>query len=402
MTRPQKIYLDYAATTPVDPVVLRAMRPYLSEKFGNAGSLHSFGQEAIAALDRSRETMAASINAGFREVIFTGSATEANNLAIRGIVKKFFISDRRSTKPRIIVSSIEHESVLETARDLESDGIEVVYLPVDETGVVDLKKLEASLNKDTVLVSVMYANNETGTIQPIQKIAEIIKTFKKEHFNEETYYPLFHTDASQAFQFLNCTVADLGIDLMTLSSHKIYGPKGVGVLYAKQTSRLSSTMTGGGQEFGLRSGTENIPAIVGFAKAAKLSANSRELADQKIRELRNELWRGIKKICPKAEINGMPFFQSVATRDISCLPNILNVYFPGHDAQDLLTKFDLLGLAASSGSACRARATLSSYVIEALGYSKERTGSSVRFSLGRPTTKAEIAHTLRIIKKTAN
>jgi cysteine desulfurase len=395
MTRPEKIYFDYAATTPLDPAVLRAMRPYLSEKFGNAGSLHSFGQEAMTALDRSREIIAASIRAGFREIIFTSSATEANNLAMRGAVKKFFVSDRRSIKPRIIVSSIEHESVLETARDLEGDGIEVVYLPVDELGIIDLKKLEASLNKDTVLVSIMYANNEIGTIQPIQKIAEIIKTFKKEHLEEETYYPLFHTDASQAFQFLNCTVADLGIDLMTLSSHKIYGPKGVGALYTKQTSRLSSAMTGGGQELGLRSGTENIPAIVGFAKAAELLVNLRELTDKKLAGLREELWHGIKKIYPKAQINGDP------SRGKS-LPNILNVYFPGYEAQDILTKFDMLGLAASSGSACRARASLTSYVIEELGYPKERARSSIRFSLGRPTTKTEIARALRIIKKTVN
>ncbi len=179
MTPLRKIYLDYAATTPVDPAVLRAMRPYFSEKFGNAGSLHSFGQEAIAALDRSREIVAASIGADFGEIIFTGSATEANNLVLRGVVGKWRIKNGTSHKPRIIISSIEHESVLETARDLEREGVEVIYLPVDKVGVVNLRKLEASLNEDTILVSVMYTNNEIGTIQPIQKIAKIIDEFKK-------------------------------------------------------------------------------------------------------------------------------------------------------------------------------------------------------------------------------
>ena len=292
-----KIYLDYAATTPVDPAVLRAMRPYFSEKFGNAGSLHSFGQEAISALDVARETIAASIGADFREIIFAGSATEANNLAIRGVVDKLKIINSKLQKPRIIVSAIEHESILETARDLEKKGVDVVYLPVSKTGIVDLKKLATSLNKNTVLVSVMYANNEIGTVQPIKKIAEVIREFKKDH-------PiLFHTDASQAFQFLDCSVAELGVDLMTISSHKIYGPKGAGALYIKGSNKKSTAndlslipqITGGGQEFGARSGTENIPAIVGFAKAAKLIARSRQVENKRIAELRDRIVARNKK-----------------------------------------------------------------------------------------------------------
>lgn len=413
----KRIYLDYAATTPVDPAVLRAMQPYFSEKFGNAGSLHSFGQEAMAALDRSREIIATSIGADFREIIFTGSATEVNNLVLRGVAA-------RSSEPRIIVSSVEHESVLETARDLDKEGVDVVYLPVDKTGLVDLKKLEASLNENTVLVSVMYANNEIGTIQQVAAIAKIISDFRSQIANRKSFgakeksdkcptpgaMPLFHTDASQAFQFLDCSVLDRGVDFMTFSSHKIYGPKGVGALYMKQTSArspfsapLSPVMTGGDQEFGLRSGTENIPAIVGFAKAVELLVNLNKLTNKNIANLRDELWRGIKKIYPKAEINGTPITKSSECKNkkgnLQSLPNILNVYFPGREAQDLLTKFDLHGLAVSSGSACRARASLSSYVIEELGYSKERARSSIRFSLGRPTMKKEIAHTLRIIEK---
>jgi cysteine desulfurase len=408
MTQSGKIYLDYAATTPVDPAVLRAMQPYFSERFGNAGSLHSFGQEAIAAIDAARETVAASLGADFREIIFTGSATEANNLAVRGALGGSQTPNHRLVKPRIIVSTVEHESVLETARDLENDGVDVVYLPVDKAGVVDLKKLKASLNNNTVLISVMCANNEVGTVQPIAQIADMVKKFKESRMASGRLdsYPLFHTDASQALQFLDCGVGQLGIDLMTLSSHKIYGPKGAGALYVREHAKQSASgmfaitpqITGGGQEFGLRSGTENIPAIVGFAKAIKMAANSYELADKKITGLRGGLWHGIKKIYPKVEINGVPIAKS-STTDRS-LPNILNVYFPGRSAQDLLVKFDLMGLAVSSGSACRARASLTSYVIEALGHSKERARSSVRFSLGRFTTKEEISRALAIIKKT--
>ena len=402
----KRIYLDYAATTPVDPAVLRAMEPYFSEKFGNPGSLHSFGQEAIAAVDRSRETIAKFIGAEFREVIFTGSATEANNLVLRGIIKN---AQRKIARPRIIVSAIEHESILETAHDLERNGVEIVYLPVDKNGIVDLKKLKASLNEQTVLVSVMYANNEIGTIQPIVEIAKIIGEFKTESAGlkpklaskKNIAYPLFHTDAAQAFQFLDCDVRELGVDLMTLSSHKIYGPKGAAALYIRgnsgkaQDNILNALTTGGGQEFGLRPGTENVPAIVGFAKAAELAVTMREKELKRIEKLRDQLLRGIKKIYPKAVLNG-------ATNKREALPNILNIYFPGRASQDLLTRFDLAGLAVSSGSACRSRAFESSYVIEAIGHSKECARSSIRFSLGRPTLKGEIDEALKIIKSTGS
>jgi cysteine desulfurase len=348
--------------------------------------------------------------------------------------------------PRIIISSIEHESVLETARGLEKEGIEVVYLPVDRAGVVDLKKLKESLTENTVLVSVMYANNEIGTIQSIKEISRIIAEFRQLRIanyglskNSQfairnpriDNYPLFHTDAAQAFQFLDCNVQNLGVDLMTLSAHKIYGPKGAGCLYARSagnvvgvvsarnavtTARTSTTtktllplLTGGGQEFGLRSGTENVPAIVGFAKAASLRSHLLIQTNEQMRILRDYLWKGIKKIYPKAEANGERSKEGggrnflppkkLPNYPITQLPNILNVYFPDHDAQDLLTRFDLHGLAVSSGSACRSRAMESSYVIQALGYSKERAKSSVRFSLGRPTTKKEIDEALKIIKE---
>lgn len=381
----KRIYLDYAATTPVDPEVARAITPYFSERFGNPGSLHAFGQEAIAAVDRSRETIANVLGVDFRQLIFTGSATEANNLALRGAVKKF--REMRKVAPRVVVSAIEHESVLETAKDLEREGVRVVRIPVGKKGIVDLKKIKESLTADTALVSVMSAQNEIGTIEPVADIAKIVKEFRGKNI-----HPLFHTDAAQALQFLDCAPGRSGADLMTISSQKIYGPKGIGVLYARGRELLAPLITGGGQEFGLRPGTENVPAIAGFAKAAELAVAAREKESKRIAALRDRLWNGIKNIIPDAEING-------AELSSEKLPNILNVYFPNRSAQDLLVKFDLNGLAVSAGSACRSRALESSYVVEALGHSKERAKASIRFSLGRPTAKEEIEETLAIIKK---
>jgi cysteine desulfurase len=432
--RLKRCYFDYAASTPVDPRVLEAMMPYFTEKYGNPGSLHSFGQEAINVVDLSRERVAKAIGrppaGGFQEIIFTGSATEANNLVLRGVVARQRIANQlrmnefvNSGKirnslmvPRVIVSSIEHESILETARDLEGDGVEVIYLPVSKDGVVNLEALKSALNENTVLVSIMYANNEIGTVQPIAEISEIIRNFRERSgpisstiTTTRSIYPLFHTDAVQAFQFLNCKPEDLGIDLMTLSAHKIYGPKGIGMLYARgfmvsgigsseknktlnssaesgsasggNSYTLTPILTGGGQEFGLRSGTENVPNIVGFSKAVELAVESRESVSQNIRALRDQLLDGLRKIFPDIELN---------SNHSNILPNILNIYFPKYLSEDLIAKLDLFGIAVSAGSACKARAITPSYVVKALGYDTERSKRSLRFSLGRRTTKEEI------------
>ncbi len=360
------------------------MRPYFLKHFGNPGSLHYFGQEAIAAVDASREKLARLINADFREVVFTGSATEANNLALRGAVRAWQ-EQHIGVQPRVVVSAIEHESVLETVRDLARDGVEVVYLPVDRAGVVSLTALRSAFNERTVIVSIMYANNEIGVVQPVVEIAKIIAEFKK-----TARYPLFHADAVQAFQFLNCDVRVLGVDMMTLSAHKIYGPKGIGLLYAKnataEPSYIRGEIAGGGQEFGLRSGTENVPLIVGFAKAAEIALAVQKKEAKRTLIIRNYLLKNIKKIFPAAEVNGgVDDNAAVAT-----LPNILNVYIPDHTAEDMVVKLDLAGIAVSAGSACRARALTSSHVVEALGYAKERAKSSLRFSLGRQTKKEEV------------
>ena len=381
------------------------MRPYFSREFGNSGSLHSFGQAAIAAVDASRESLGKLIGAKhFREIVFTSGATEANNLALRGAVEFYKKNHpagegaRVSARPRIIISSIEHESIFETAQVLEQQGVEIVRLPVNKEGVIDIVALKDALNEDTVIVSVMHVNNETGTIQPLREIKFMIDEFRKNSSRPE--YPLLHTDAAQSFPYLYCDVGLLGVDMMTLSAHKMYGPKGVGALYVRRDEKafsgsggfpLLAQVSGGGQEFGLRSGTENVPGIVGFAKAAELAAAARGKNATRVAALRDELWRRIKLAAPTAEING-PAGDAKA-------PHILNVHFPGHAAQDLLTRFDRVGLAASSGSACRSRAVESSYVIEALGYSKERAASSIRFSLGKETTKRDIAAAAKVIEK---
>ena len=410
MTRGRrKIYLDYAATTPVDPRVVRAMQPYWNEKFGNAGSLHSFGQNAIAAVDCSREAIARDVGAGFRDIIFTASATEANNLALQIVCGVSGAGNGKKNRPRIIVSSIEHESVIEAARNLERRGVDLVYLPVDDHGVVNLKKLQDSISERTVLISVMYVNNEIGTVQPIREIADIVKKIRTSYPVPHCPYPILHSDASQAFDYFDCNVDDLGVDMMTLSSHKIYGPKGAAALYVRAldagrrnsagNAPMQPLLFGGGQEFGLRPGTENVPAIVGFAKAAEIAAAMREKEFKRVAALRDYFWREIKKIYPQAQINGIEASLGPRAQGIGpTSPHILNIYFPGRDAQDILTQFDLAGVAASSGSACRSRAFESSYVIEALGYSKERAKSSIRFSFGRQTTIGDLRKTIGIIK----
>jgi cysteine desulfurase len=403
----RRLYFDHAASTPVDPRVLHAMRPYFLREFGNPGSLHSFGQKAIAAVDASRDALGKLVGAKhFREIIFTSSATEANNLALRSAVELYKKNHPDVAHPRIIISSIEHESVLETAQALAQWGVEVVKLSVNKEGVVDIIALKEALNERTVVVSVMHVNNEVGTIQPLREIKFMIDEFRKNSPHGDgahasvAAYPLFHTDAAQSFPYLYCDTALLGVDMMTLSAHKMNGPKGVGVLYVRRDEKLFSEsggfplaaqVNGGGQEFGVRSGTENVPGIVGFARAATLAAATRGKNATRTAALRDELWKRIKAIAPKAEING-PAGDAKA-------PHILNIYFPGHATQDLLTRFDRAGLAASSGSACRSRAVESSYVIEALGYDKARAASSVRFSLGKGTTKGQVVAAAKIIGK---
>ncbi len=410
----KSFYMDYAAATPVDPRVFGAMRPYFDMKFGNPGSLHARGAEALAALDSARETVAHAIGEDFRNVVFTASATEANNLALRGVVRGYKDLGSGSRKknsltpnphtltPRIVVSAVEHDSVLETARDMEHAGeAEVVIIPVDKKGAVDLKKLEGALDERTALVSVMYVNNELGTVQPIAEIAEIVRR----HKSPVNGYPLFHTDAAQAFLYYPCNLKELGVDLMTLSSQKIYGPKGAGALILgnrvqglgsrKESSLIPShyalapILTGGGQEFNLRAGTENVPAIVGLGIAAGLAEKERSKNFTRTEKVRDVFVSELKRMIPGAEEN--------ARGDA---PHIANIAFPeGISAEDLLVLFDRADIAASPGAACSARALTLSHVLRAIGISDERITRSIRFSFGRGITEKDARDAARVIGK---
>ncbi len=375
--------MDYAASTPVDKAVIKAMAPYFDLTFGNPHALHFFGQKASSAVFQSRRSFADSIGADYREILFTGSATEANNLAIRGIVRNYLRSGGKN--PRVIVSVIEHESILETSRDLEKDGVEIVYLPVSSEGLVDPDRLARAINSRTVLVSVMHANNEVGVVQPVKRISEIVKAARG-----SGSYPVFHTDAAQSLQYLDCSPKNIGADLITFSAHKIYGPKGIGALYVGRNIQnlIQPVITGSGQEGGLRSGTDNVPYIVGFAKALELANKMKNNETLRIAGLRDYFWAEMSRKNPGLRING-----SVAHR----LPNNLNIYFPGKKAHDLQIALDLSGVAVSTGAACSVRVAESSHVLEAMGFDRKRSSGSLRFSLGRSTTKKDLQYVINVM-----
>lgn len=365
------------------------MRPYFGSIYGNPSALHRFGQKASRAVFESRRTIAGTLGAHYEEIIFTGSATEANNLAIAGLWRG--LRDKKFSKPRIITFAIEHDSVLEACRSLAGDGVEIIFIRSGKDGVIDLDHLKKSLNDQTFLVSVMHANNEIGVIQPIRKIAEIIREHRK---GNNTQLPYFHTDAAQSFQYLECRVEDLGVDLLTISAHKIYGPKGIGSLYVGKNLQkvMKPVIFGAGQENGLRPGTENVPAIVGFAKAAELTSAMRVKESKRVLALRERFWKklsagvGLKKI----NLNG-----SAKDR----LPNNLNIYFHGNRAHELLIKLDMAGIAASPGAACSAGVSKESYVLREMGFPSERASGSLRFSLGRKTTALDIDAVVSVIIK---
>lgn len=403
----KKIYLDYAATTPVDKEVLRAMMPYFSDKFGNASSVHYFGQEAIAAVDRSREKIANLLNCppardlpkgdNFSEIIFTGSATEANNLVIKGLAvakdsyRNLLRPAGAGQKFHIISTNIEHESVYEPLKELEKEGHQITYLPVNKDGFIKISDLENSIKDNTSLISTIYANNEIGTIQPIKEIGKLLEKINDKRKEQGLNRIYFHTDAVQAFQFLECRPDWLKVDLLTLSGHKIYGPKGIGALYIRRGTPLSPIIYGGGQEFRLRSGTENVASIIGLAKAVELAFKNKEARFKKILNLRNQLLNYIIKYNKDAKLNGSPSNR---------LPNNLNVRFPEVSNETLLIALDQQGLSVSAGSACSARASKASYVLTALGLTEKQAKESIRITLGKDITESEIKKTAEIINKT--
>ncbi|HEY3231425.1 MAG TPA: cysteine desulfurase NifS [Roseiflexaceae bacterium] len=369
------IYLDHAATTPVDERVVAAMLPYFTERFGNPSSIHRFGRAALEALDDAREAVAAVLGASRKEIIFTGGGSEADNLAIKGVA----LAQREAGKgAHIITSAIEHHAVLHAVEQLEAFGFEATLLPVDSDGLVRPADLRAALRSDTVLVSIMYANNEIGTLQPLAELGAICRE----------YNVPFHTDAVQAAGAVSLNVNDLNVDLLSLAAHKFYGPKGIGALYVRRGIPLLPQINGGGQERRRRAGTENVAEIVGMAAALRLAEEHRERFAAECAALRDRLVAGIRERIPDVSLNGHP------TRR---LPNNVNVAFDGVEGESVLLLLDQEGIAASSGSACTSGALEASHVLLALGVPHERAIGSVRFTLGRTTTAEEIDYVLDVL-----
>lgn len=366
----QKIYLDNAATTQVDERVVLSMLPCYSEEYGNASSLHSYGTRAKEILDKSRRKLASFVGAEPEEIVFTSGGTESNNLAIKGIAFA-----NRSKGNHIIVSSIEHDCVLNCCKWLESQGFYVTYLPVDDKGVVDLNEFRKFINPKTILVSVMHANNEIGTLEPIEEIGKICKK----------YNVPFHSDACQSFGKIPINVNKSGLDLLTINSHKIYGPKGVGALYVRKGTNIVPLLHGGGQEAGLRSTTENLPGIVGFANAAKLCIDEMENENKKLVRLRNGLSDFLFENFENAYINGHPENR---------LPGLVNFSFHGLEGETirLLLLLDEKGIAVSAGSACSSndKTHNASHVLQAIGLNQFEARGSIRISFGRYSTEEDL------------
>ena len=382
-----KIYLDNSATTKIDKKVFQAMLPYLKEDFGNPSSLHCFGDIAYKATIKARNQVADFLKCNILEVFFTGSATVSNNLAIFGVIR--LAQKKGINKPHIITSNIEHPAILEPIRYLEKNGeIEVTYLAVNKEGIIKVEDVKNNLKENTVLVSVMLANNEIGTIQPIAEIAAVLGRCPER--SEGFQYPLFHTDAVQGANYLDCDVNSLGVDLLTLSGHKIYGPKGVGILYKKRSVDIEPIIFGGHQEKGLWPGTESTALIAGIGQAVEGIGNQESGIKnrERVKKLRDKLMRGILQSIPKAFLNG-----SQENR----LPNNINISFEGVEGESVLMALNEKGVAVSTGSACASGNLGASHVLMALGIGIERAHSSIRFSLGKYNTEKEIDYVLKVM-----
>lgn len=375
-----RIYMDHAGTTPMRSEVLDAMLPYLTENFGNASTLYSYGREAKKALEDSRAKVAQLIGADAKEIYFTSGGTEADNWALRGIAA----ANMKKGK-HIITSSIEHHAVLHTCQDLERQGSKITFLPVDKNGLVDVKHVTDAITDETIMVSIMHANNEIGTIQPIKEISEAIKQQKPDI--------IFHTDAVQTVGKIPVNVDDLGVDLLSMSSHKIYGPKGIGALYIRKGIRILPFMTGGAQESNRRAGTENIPGIVGFGKAAELAKNEQKEQYEKLITLRDILIKGIMETIPHTRLNGHPTLR---------LPHNINISFEFIEGESLLLNLDMKGICASSGSACTSGSLDPSHVLLAIGLPHEIAHGSLRLTLGRDNSQQDVDYVLDVLPNIVN
>ena len=361
-----KIYMDNGATTKPDSEVVSAMLPYYNEHFGNASSLHSFGQEAADALDRARQQVANLVGAQPEEIIFTSGGTESDNLALKGIAYL-----KKNAGKHIITSVIEHPAILNTCKNLQDDGFRVTYVPVDDQGLIDPAAVEDAITDDTILVSIMHGNNEIGTIQPIKEISKIA----------HDRGVLMHTDAVQSVGKIAVNVNDLDVDMLSISAHKIHGPKGVGALYVRKGTRLESLVKGGGHEFGKRAGTENIPGIVGLAKAAELAGQRLDDDASHVTKLRDAAITKILGSISESYLNGHPTQR---------LPNNVHLRFSYVEGESLLMMLDMKGVAVSTGSACSSKSLEPSHVLTALGIPPEQIHGSLRITFGRENTMDEV------------
>jgi cysteine desulfurase len=375
----ERIYLDHAATSPVHPEVIQVLTETLQHHYGNPSSIHYFGRDARQVVDQAREFIAQSIHADFEEIIFTSGGTEADNLALIGVARG--MADKGK---HIITTAVEHHAVLHTCEFLEKEGFEVTYLEVDETGRISIEDLKKALRDDTILVSVMFANNEVGTLQPIREVGELLKD----------HQAVFHTDAVQAYGVMDIDVQDLHIDLLSVSGHKINGPKGVGFLYVRNGVRLVSTIHGGEQERKRRAGTENVASIAAFGKAVEIS--------QKTKSEKYVFYKRLKQLLiDKLKEEGVDF--SINGSLEHSLPHVVNLSFPGTNVEAMLVNLDLEGIAASSGSACTAGSVDPSHVLRAMfGNHSDRLKNSIRFSFGINNTEDQIMKTAEIISKIVN
>jgi cysteine desulfurase len=361
------VYLDHSATTPLDPEVLQAMMPYLTEEFGNASSVYGLGQRARQAIDEARDEVAAFYGVAAKEVIFTSGGTEGDNFAFQGIARRNHDRGRH-----VITSTIEHDAILRSAEALERDGFEVTRLAVDPFGVVDPETLRKALRPDTILVSIMHANNEIGTIEPIRELVAVTREYSDAYF---------HTDAVQSTGKIPTSVDELGVDLLSMSAHKLHGPKGVGCLVVRSGVRIEPQMLGGGHERNRRAGTENVAGIVGLARAVGIARRDLDANTTHLTRLRDRLIAGILDRIPRAELTGHP---------VQRLPHHASFLIEGVEGESLLLQLDMEGIAASSGSACTSGSLEPSHVILALGYPRERALGSLRLSVGKGNTDADI------------
>ncbi|MCK9379034.1 MAG: cysteine desulfurase [Candidatus Moranbacteria bacterium] len=393
MNNNKRIYLDYAATTPVDENVLKEMMPYFSEKFGNAMSVHGFGQEAQQAIDTARERVAKFFACSPSEIIFTSGATESNNLTVKGVVKSFFsVSRKKGEIPHIITTVFEHHCVLDACHAMEKEGLaEVTFLPVGKDGIVKIADVKKAIKPNTILISIMYVNNEIGTVQPIAEIGKLIQKLRSN--NQGIHYPLLHTDATQGVNYFDCNVKKIEVDLLSFSGHKIYGPKGVGVLFVKRGTPIRRIQDGGDQEYKLRAGTHNVTGIVGLGKAVDMLTDSgkQQAIIKKIISLRDYLIKRVLTEIPASYLNGSKEKRS---------PNNANFRFDNVEGEGLILSLDLEEIATSTGSACSSGALEPSHVLLALGLRHEQAHGSLRVTIGKYTTKAELDRTVKVLKET--